>query len=183
MIRTHSHSLFILFRRLFQSANRIHPTVGYRRRVVSFGPMRPEWNSAEISHIFSAILPSQNAETAAGLTNSINSSRKLKVTWLILGRSHTRSSFQLQPPIFWHRKPIAWGKVRIESDARSTMCPGQNDIHFLFTVGHWVVTGGYVFISVSSFVCLLASRIIQKLLHRFTQSSVERQHMDQWRND
>jgi len=144
--------------------------------------MRPEQNSAEISHIFSAILPSQNAETAAGLSNSINSSRRLKVTSLILGRSHARSSFQLQPPIFWHRKPIVWGKVRIESDARSTMCQGQNDIHFLFTVGHWVVTG-YVFISVSSFVCLLASRVMQKLLHRFSQNSLERQHMDQWRND
>ena len=71
----------------------------------------------------------------------------------------------------------------IESDARPTMCPGQNDIHFLFTVGHWVVTGGYVFISVSSFVCLFTSRIIHKLLHRFTQNSLERQHMDQWRND
>jgi len=60
------------------------------------------------------------------------------------------------------------------------MCPGQNDIHFLFTVGHWVVTGGDIFISVSSFVCLSASRIMQKLLHRFSQNSVEMQHMDQW---
>ena len=40
----------------------------------------------------------------------------------------------------------------IESDARSTVCPGQNDTHFLFTVGHWAVTWGYVFISVSLFV-------------------------------
>jgi len=60
------------------------------------------------------------------------------------------------------------------------MCPGQNDIHFLFTVGHWVVTGGYVFISVSSFV---SSRIMQKLFNRFSQNSPERQHMGQWRND
>jgi len=36
---------------------------------------------------------------AAGLTNIINSSRKLKVMWLILGRSHKRSSFQLHPPL------------------------------------------------------------------------------------
>ena len=32
------------------------------------------------------------------------------------------------------------------------MCPWQNDIHFLFTVGHWVVTWGYILISVSLFV-------------------------------
>jgi len=38
-------------------------------------------------------------DPAAHLTNNINSSRKLKVTWFILGRSHTRSSFQLQTPI------------------------------------------------------------------------------------
>ena len=40
----------------------------------------------------------------------------------------------------------------------SLVCPGQNDTHFLFTVGHWVVTGGYVFISFSSFVCLFVSK-------------------------
>ena len=72
---------------------------------------------------------------------------------------------------FWHRKPLAWGKVRIESDARSTMCPGQNDIHFPFTVRHLVVTARRLCFHqrVSSFVCLLASRIMQKLLHRFSQ--------------
>jgi len=65
----------------------------------------------------------------------------------------------------------------------SLVCPGQNDIHFLFTVGHWVVTGDHDFISDSSLVCLLASGIIQKLLHPFSQNSLERQHMDQRRND
>ena len=38
------------------------------------------------------------------------------------------------------------------------VCPGQNENHFLFTVGHRVVTGGYVFIIFSSFVCLFGSK-------------------------
>jgi len=54
---------------------------------------------------------------ATRLTNNINSSRKLKVTWLILGRSHTRLiSFQLQPLILaqkatWARKVRIPGKM------------------------------------------------------------------------
>ena len=120
----------------------------------------------------------------AGLTNSINSSRKLKVMWLIiLGRTTHVHRFNYSHQ-FWHRKPLARWKVRIESDARSTMCPGQNDIHFLFTVGHWVVTGGYVFISVSSFVCLLVAGLCRNYFTDFhKKKSLERQHMDQWRND
>jgi len=50
--------------------------------------MRSEWKSPEISN-------SVELDPGARLTNNINSSRKLKVTWLILGRSHARSSFQL----------------------------------------------------------------------------------------
>jgi len=37
--------------------------------------------------------------------------------------------------------------------------------------------GGYVFIGVYSFICLLASKITQKLLRRFSRDSVERRHV------
>ena len=37
--------------------------------------------------------------------------------------------------------------------------------------------GGYVFIGVYSFICLLASKITQKLLRRFSHDSVERRHV------
>jgi len=114
--------------------------------------------------------------STARLTNNIHSSRKLKVTWLILGRSHTRSSFQLQPQILAQKSIwcARWILLGMESDARSTMCPGQNMTPTFpsRSVTEPSCTGGYVFISVSSFVCLLASRIIQKLLHRFSQKKI-----------
>ena len=93
---------------------------------------------------------------AAGLTNNVDSSKKLKVMWLIIpGRTTHVHRFNYSHQ-FWHRKPLARAKVRIESDARSTICVQDR---MTPTFCSRSVTeplqdpGGYVFTSVSLFVC------------------------------
>jgi len=69
---------------------------------------------------------------------------------------------------------------RLSSKRRSSV---RSAIQIVCFHNFFLRKGGYVFIGVSQLYSLLVSRIAQKLLSRFSQSSVERWHMWQGRND